>query len=161
MPDLALRGVPRDVQQLDAGYRAEVRVIGIGPHHLLAWRHLDDVRGLPKMPVAQPVCHDRVAVGQALEACHEFKADAGKVATLDRPNGLPKGVHLEYARRAAGMVGAGDQRVSAGKADRGVRPARRGDRADDFPGRIVFAVFFKDTAPTEIFALSLPDALPI
>ena len=93
---------------------------------------------LPSLAVAEPVGHDGVAVGQALETRHELEADAGQVIGFDLPHGLALLIHLDDVP-AARHVAAGDEGVAVRQADDAVRAARGGD-FPHFPAlRVIFA----------------------
>src|ERR1035437_4653988 len=125
MQNRAGDGVAGHVQDLDTGDGLHGLVIGKGPDHALVPRYLDEVGGLAQLAVSQPVAHDRVAVGQPVEAGHELQADAGQLLAANLPDGSPIRRDFEHARGSAVAVGAGDQGAAVRQAQRAVGAARR------------------------------------
>jgi hypothetical protein len=65
--DFASGRIARRVQQLHAGNGPHRLVVGKSPDDFFVGRDFDEMRRLAELIVAEPVCYQRVSIGQALE----------------------------------------------------------------------------------------------
>ena len=69
---------------------------GERPNDSFVRRDFDQVRRAAKLVgMSEPVGHERVAVGQSLEAGHELEADAGQFIALHLPDRFASGIHFK------------------------------------------------------------------